>query len=425
MKNRLLISASWCVTAFILAGGGVAGWRNHQAIVRDRGECHRLEEAASSDEHSELGGRSRQQVQDRGEAARDFARRLIKHWKDLPPKSAQGDEAVKGRLDLLIEWDRLDIQQLKILIAALSADVDLPQEERTSLLGIGFRRLAYAYPSAGLEMALSQEWREIIQGKLDRFGVVPCAIASLAQKDLDGALGWLRQHPEWNDAGMTRMLVEIAAKQDAKRALELAWADGDASLSYTLIDGKPQSEWLSLLAAMREKAADASSTKGGKFRDKMLDSIAQQFSDKGPAAAQGWLDQAALNEAEARAFLGGIRNAQDHEHSGEWIEWAAARLPAEKISSDVWSITRLWAQRDYKAAGEWLNQTAEGPVKRTAVAAYAEMVVSQDPETAAQWAVTLPAGKDRDRSLKTVHQEWKKKDEAAAAEFARKNGVEE
>jgi hypothetical protein len=423
MKNRLLISASWCVTALILAGGGVAGWRNHQAIARERAELERLEADASSGESPEHGGRSRPSMQAREEAARDFARRLIKHWKDLPPKSEQGEEAVKGRLDLFIEWDRLDSRQLKIVIAALRADVDLPEEDRISLLGIGFRGLASADPCTVLEMAYSPEWRELIQKELWGGGLVPSAISSLAQKDLEGALAWLREHPEWNEKNMKRRLVEIVAQQDTKRALELAWDYGDDSLGFCLIDGKPQSEWLSLLAAMREKATGASSAKGGKFRDKLLDGIAQQFSEAGPEAAKGWLDQAALNEAEALAFLRGICNAQDDEHAGEWIDWAAARLPAKKISSDVESIAWSWTKKDYKAAGEWLNQAAEGPVKQAVVTGYAQVVAAQDPEVAAQWAVTLPAGKDRDRVLKRVRDEWKKKDEAAAAEFARKNGM--
>jgi hypothetical protein len=421
MKNRLLISASWCVTAFILAGGGVAGWRNHRAIARERAELERLEADASSGESLERGGRSRPSMQAREEVARDFARRLIKHWNEFPPKKEQGDEAVKGRLDLFIELDRLDSRQLKIVIAALRADVDLPEGERRTLVGLAINYLAHVDPSSVLEMAYSPEWRELIQGKLWGGGLVPSAIACLARKDLDGALAWLQQHPEWNEKNMKRMLVEIVAKQDAKRALELA--DGDGSFCYTLIVARPQSEWLSLLTAARQKAADASSAKGGKFRDTMLGSIASQLSEAGPAAAKGWLDQAALNEAEALAFLSGISNAQDDEHAGEWIEWAAARLPAKKISSDVESIAWSWTKKDYKAAGEWLNQAAEGPVKQAVVTGYAQVVAAQDPEVAAQWAVTLPAGKDRDRVLKRVRDEWKKKDEAAAAEFARKNGV--
>ena len=57
MKNRFLTPASWCLAAFILAGGGAVGWRNHQAIVRDRAEWQRLEKAASSDEAFERGER--------------------------------------------------------------------------------------------------------------------------------------------------------------------------------------------------------------------------------------------------------------------------------------------------------------------------------------------------------------------------------
>ena len=60
-----------------------------------------------------------------------------------------------------------------------------------------------------------------------------------------------------------------------------------------------------------------------------------------------------------------------------------------------------------------------------AVRAYAKTVAPYEPQTAANWALTLPAGDERTGLLKTIHGHWKSQDEAAAARFAEQHGLEE
>jgi hypothetical protein len=87
-------------------------------------------------------------------------------------------------------------------------------------------------------------------------------------------------------------------------------------------------------------------------------------------------------------------------------------------------LIRRWTTHDYQAAGKWLGITPEGPTKNTAIASYAETVASYEPETAAQWALTLPPGTDRERTLKTIHRNWPKDDPEGAAAFAKKLELE-
>ena len=54
-------------------------------------------------------------------------------------------------------------------------------------------------------------------------------------------------------------------------------------------------------------------------------------------------------------------------------------------------------------------------------------MASYHPQVAAQWALTLPDGDERDATLKQIYQNWPKTDAAAieaAAAFAKENGIE-
>ncbi len=60
------------------------------------------------------------------------------------------------------------------------------------------------------------------------------------------------------------------------------------------------------------------------------------------------------------------------------------------------------------------------------IRSYAETVSSYEPATAAQWALTLPAGPARDATLRTIYQNWPRHDPAAreaAATFAQQHGI--
>jgi len=74
-----------------------------------------------------------------------------------------------------------------------------------------------------------------------------------------------------------------------------------------------------------------------------------------------------------------------------------------------------WTQSDFQATGAWLNTTPTGPLKNSAIRSYAETVSRYEPEAAAQWALTLPPGEDRDQTLNRIYKNWPKKDDASKA----------
>jgi hypothetical protein len=87
-----------------------------------------------------------------------------------------------------------------------------------------------------------------------------------------------------------------------------------------------------------------------------------------------------------------------------------------------------WAERDYLAAGKWLNSAPDSPEKSAVAGAYAAKVYPYNPEAAMQWIQTLPPGPDRTKALQTIYQGLRKNgnyDRAVVRAFAREHGFKE
>jgi hypothetical protein len=140
-------------------------------------------------------------------------------------------------------------------------------------------------------------------------------------------------------------------------------------------------------------------------------------------ASSAWLQSAALTQKETESLIDGMGWWQAKSDTGKWIDWMHGKLPEERFKPKVQEMIGNWARQDHKAAGEWINASKDAPVREAAAGTYAITVAPYEPDSAAQWAETLPAGKDRDEAFKTIHSEWKKKDQEAAAEFAKKHGL--
>ena len=188
---------------------------------------------------------------------------------------------------------------------------------------------------------------------------------------------------------------------------------------------KTDEERTATLAALRGHVGTIQDTEAaGKLRDSGLHQLGSNLSSDSYDSAQKWLANAKLSPEELRSFANGIQT--NGNNNGEWIEWVGKSIPADKSNGKIQSMVRDWTENDYQAAGAWLNTTPAGPVKNTAIRSYAETVSSYEPEAAAQWAVTLPPGKDRDNTLKKIYHNWPKKDDAskAAAEaFKTEHGI--
>jgi hypothetical protein len=434
---------SWILAGVILAAGGLWGWSDYSRLTLVRENQRRLEEQALGldpageslrDERTLSSGRARGDEADRAAQAKAFVVKLIAFAKDMEAgekgsSRMSEEEREKRLLETLNEMFRLDASQLKILITELRADSQLGEDMKRGVISFTITMLANDHPAAAL--AVVAESRDLFEGKGDGGQVVASALSRWAQDDPSAALAWMRanaeSHPEWVTEQTKRGLITGAARQNPKLAIQLAAELGLTkfdSVARELVTNVPPEARMELLDALRDQTPGATDVK---VRDAMqndvLKELARQVCADGFEYSRAWLDKAALTESEVGTFFEGLSMSQTGKDTGQWIEWLADKLPGEVRKVKTYQLVAQWTRDDYQAAGEWLNITADGPTKQAAVRSYAETVAPHDPETAAQWAVTLPAGVVRNRVIKRVRDVWKKKDEAAAAEFARKNGM--
>jgi hypothetical protein len=98
---------------------------------------------------------------------------------------------------------------------------------------------------------------------------------------------------------------------------------------------------------------------------------------------------------------------QGYASAGECLERIEA-TPAERtaciehVATSHFQQLSSWTTSDYQAAGKWLAAAPEGPAKISAIHAYAETVAKADPQAATQWALTLPAGNEREETLRRI-----------------------
>jgi len=138
-----------------------------------------------------------------------------------------------------------------------------------------------------------------------------------------------------------------------------------------------------------------------------------------------WISEARLSPAEKAQFARGLAYPGTKQETGRWIEWIAGNLVENCPDNQVRELVGDWTQQDFQAAGSWLaaNPLPDGPAKTAAISGYAVAVARHDPQTAAQWAMTLTPGPDRDSTLSTIYQNWPPGDPDGASGFAREHGL--
>lgn len=440
------MKASLTLTALILAVAGVIGWQNHVKLEDARTVRSRLAEEARDlgFDAGELvkSGASPRRMKSQREAngekeaqAKDFAKRLADFASEMRALEKQGGqpgvEMQKRIFAIIDEMLKLDAAQLKVLVAELKTAPGLDEETRRGIIGFAIMSLSDRQPAAALTLYV--ESSEILGGRGSQVDhLMRTALAKWAEDDPSAAMEWYRsnskEHPDVVTSRVRLGIVSGAARQDPRLAFKLIGELGlssDNEAGGTMArQAKTPAEKTALLAALRDHLTGSTDAEANAaLRRFTMEGMAEKMAEEGYDASASWLGSAGLSQEEAQATAKGLRSWQTKGDTGKWIDWMADKLPEEDFKQKVNEMMTDWTRRDYKAAGEWINASKDGPARQAAARTYAITVAPYEPESAAQWAETLPAGSDRDEAFKSIHAEWKKKDEAAAAEFARKNGI--
>lgn len=342
-------------------------------------------------------------------------------------RALEDDETIDGEnspafqeqgWDLMERLMDLDPDDLKDIIASLQADEDLPG--RRKLIDLSVRMLAENHPAAALPLFIASDnlMKEMDNGE----AVFLESLANWAKKDPNAAMAWIQKNspdvPCLDNEQMMSSLLAGAAQEDPQQAFKLLSTAGtnmeDALQAITGSAKSPEARTAILTALRNHLTTISEPTERDSLRDQAIGGFAESFGGEGFASVENWISNQNFSARECDALVRSLTYETTKTDTGKWVNWMAETLPPEKLQERVEKIVSPWAKEDFQAVGIWLNEQPNGPAKTSAVSAYAKTVGDIEPEAAAQWAVTMPPGQEREDTLNRIYKNWLTKDPAAA-----------
>lgn len=432
---------SIAASILILLVAALIGVPNHQRIVALRESHGKLVATAAQlgvsmdsnapDEAVRVTKRTRENTE---LAAKAAAAEFIAFAREMEVMQKNGDspdEAQQKRsMEMMERMASLDAAQLKTVIAEIRAAKDLGDEIRQGLIGWSILTLAGDQPQTAL--ALLTESADLFKSKGVGSHVVSSSLAAWAKDDARAAVDWAKQNSAKfpgliTDGAKCGMIFGMAA-QDPRLAFkligELGIKEVSQSINGIILAAKTPEERTATLIALREHLATLTDEKiRTELSEKAVRRFAQGIAEAGFEASTRWISESNFTPTELDSLASGLSGSVKSGESGQWIEWIGEKLPPDKADDRIENLVSNWTRNDYQAAGNWLATAPDGPAKNTAIRTYAGTVSEYEPITAAQWAVTLPPGKDRDQTLKTIYRNWPEEDTAAREAFKQEHGI--
>ena len=435
MKTPILVSL------LILAVGGVLGWRDHQRLQAARAtydkvaaELTRRGISVNSSAEAAPVRVTKREREDREAAARVVAVDYIAFAKEkdaVRKVRKELDEAMQKReMDLIERMKSFDPAQWKIIITEVCASKQLTNGTRQAFLYNSIQTFADRHPQAAL--ALLGESPELFSGAGKSRHLISTALVSWSKDDPHSALKWIRENnganPDFVPGDTKREMVTNAALKDPVAAFDLINGleieDANHSISGIIGSATTAEKRTATLTAFR---GYLSTIKDETLREQTAGIGIMRLGHgaclEGFDTASRWLASADLTQKELATFAIGLPQFIEAEESGQWIEWAGKILPTGNSEMSVRNLVSNWTTKDFQAAGKWLTTTPAGPTKNVSIRSYAETVSKYEPETAAQWALTLPPGEDREQTLEKIYQNWPDKEAPARQAFAKEHGI--
>ena len=342
------------------------------------------------------------------------------------------EQAVQDRkLEMKERLLAMDPAMLKQVIATLEGHPSIPDDARSGLIASTLLNLTEDRPETALALVI-QAYGVLEKSPLGD-QVVASALKRWATDSPESALSWLQanaeKYPGLASEEAKRALISGTASNDPAHAFKLM-ADllpKDKSAAVRAIvagcTAVPEKRDLFLSTLRGHLSAVADPAESRQLRDDAFQSLGRHLSKGNFEEGSEWVDKAGFSPEEMEKFATGLSYFSAKKDTGRWIDWLSANLPVEGAAGPVSTLVSEWTQKDHQAAGQWLVAAKDGPVKISAVRAYAAAVAEFEPTVATQWAMTLPAGPARDSTLRAIHQNWPASDPDGAAAFAREHGL--
>jgi hypothetical protein len=334
--------------------------------------------------------------------------------------------------DAMLAIGAMSNAEFRRYIKAVKASPELSEAERNDHCKFALSALIDRRPADGLTLYTeSEEWAKLgIESRS-----VSSALRRWALEDLPGSLAWLREtiseRPEMVGDEARHGMISSAARTDPAQALSLIgeFEIGHPSNSTQTVIGvadTPEKRLKALQALRVYLPTIKDRGERNDAGDYAIAVLGRLLAKDGVEAGIKWAESAGLTASEISSLGSDIGDEVRPGDESQWIEWFDRKLEDKYCGRPIRHVMGYWARRNHKAAAAWLNNAPEGAAKNAAIARFADEVTGIEPESAAQWAETLPPGELRTSTLTDVYCSWPKNTEAsraAAQAFALKNGL--
>lgn len=436
------MKVSLTLSVIILAVGLVSGFMHQEQLTLLRKDRERLAtraaelgvqiEFASSSDRTKP---TKRRHNNRNYSALPVIEQLSDYRRAMEELRKSGDDCgpvlQNQGFDLMERLMDLDPKEMIQVIDSLVAEKPQPghEDSRLQMIELSIQMLAEDHPDVALSLFTNS--RKLIDELEHGETVIKTSLANWAQKDPAAALAWIRQNresvPEIDRNEMISNTLAGAAKKDPKLAFKLlSETETDKAYVVGVIAEAAQSpdDRTATLYAFRSYLTNVSDPHERDFmQKKVLGGFVESLSKECFETATNWMAGQDFSAEERDELVRALPEMATIEQSGKWIQWMAGSIPPEKLGERVDQLIGAWAGEDCHEVAKWLGEQADGPAKTAAICAYAKTVAEQEPQSAVQWALTLPAGQEREDTLKRIYRNWPNKDAAAKAAFAAEHGI--
>jgi hypothetical protein len=440
MNPSMKISLALTVLILIIGVSFHAGYEKHLEEARES-HAKLVEEAASlgisvdtSDPDAAVLVTKRQR-DDTEREAKEVAKEMIAFALEMENYSENGggDEAEmqKRIADFMDSMFSLSAAQLKIAIEEFRNSTELSDDMRSGIIMFAIMTLAEDHPATALTMLT--EAGDLADNKMMSEHLLSSSLANWAEKDPSAAMEWVREngakYPDLVTDDVKASLVKGAGEYDMSLAFglisELGMESPQEALNELASPAKSPSERTEYVNLLREFIKTSEGTDQNLSASESISELVSGLVKDGFDSGSAWMSEN-LSPAEMSDLANRIGHTSKSADKGNWINWMGENLPEKKRESNVRSIVRNWTNQDYSAAGEWLASQPAGETKTAAISGYVGAISKYEPQTAVDWALTMPEGKAQQEALKTIHKNWPRSDaeqKAARKAFAKKYGI--
>lgn len=288
----------------------------------------------------------------------------------------------------------LSPKELKRMIADLKSDPTLDPKEVRDLVGISLHLAAARQGETVAELALANR---------EHIGSLSDVVGNWAQQDPSNAFAWLEKNRESlgkdYEASLKHAILLSASRDPGLALANLSRLESEKQrtssangLARSLSDERARA---SLLAELRVSSLDSSD------RNEVLRGLGSGLMEHSAKEPGAWMKELSSDEAVTVAE-GLSRNLNASSRPDAWLDWMEKSLPREKVADTARPMLTQWINDDYQTAGEWINRQPPGDMRNAAAANYARMMAKRFPDTARDWAATLPEGPEKQRLLKDL-----------------------